>query len=83
MRKLGWKVMCALGCRMLLCAGCSNEKEEVWTSAEYAEQDWVTKLLQQIQTNLYKCIQKYRFYETESPLYREIGANSVLIALNP
>ena len=44
---------------------------------------WVTKLLQQIQTNLYKCIQKYRFYETESPLYREIGANSVLIALNP
>ena len=48
-----------------------------------AKECWVTKLLQQIQTNLYKYIQKYRFYETESPLYREIGANSVLIALNP
>ena len=52
-----------------------------WESQSFEK--WVTKLLQQIQTNLYQCIQKYRFYETESPLYREIGANSVLIALNP
>ena len=55
----------------------------MFMTVKQASEKWVTKLLQQIQTNLYKCIQKYRFYETESPLYREIGANSVLIALNP
>ena len=53
MRKFGWKVMCVLGCSMLLCAGCSNEKEEVWTSAEYAEQDWeeVIPMLGLLQAN--------------------------------
>ena len=53
MRKFGWKVMCALGCGMLLCTGCSNETEEVWTSAEYAEQDWeeVIPMLALLQKN--------------------------------
>ena len=53
MRKFGWKVMCVLGCSVLLCTGCSNEKEEVWTSAEYSEQDWeeVIPMLRLLQEN--------------------------------
>ena len=53
MRKFGWKVLCVLGCGMLLCTGCSKEKEEVWTSAEYVEQDWeeVIPMLALLQEN--------------------------------
>ena len=40
MRKLGLAVMCVMGSSLLLCAGCASEKEEVWTSAEYVEQNW-------------------------------------------
>ena len=40
MRKLGLAVMCVMGGSLLLCSGCASEKEEVWTSAEYAEQNW-------------------------------------------
>ena len=38
---------------MLFCTGCSNEKEEVWTSAEYVEQDWeeVIPMLALLQEN--------------------------------
>ena len=53
MRKLGLAVMCVMGSGLLLCAGCASEKEEVWTSAEYVEQNWedVIPMLALLQEN--------------------------------